>query len=164
LNIINKEINKDILNLSPNYIAAQLYKNNSYFKKGLKRNNTAKIDDFNFNTNLNDNAKENIIFSERQQNKKKSFFNDINNNKNFNNKKKQYKGKNTFRKFFSERNAKYGMDWINTVINKKLNENLNNNNDLSKKQLKLKLNQLGVNYKLKNGDKFFMNDKNYMNI
>jgi len=164
LNTMNKEVNKEIFNLSPNYIAAQLYKNNSYFKKGLKRNYTAKIDDTIFKTNLNDIAKEDIIFSERQKNKNKKFFNDINNNVNFNNKKKQYKRKNSFRKFFNERNAKYGMNWINTVINKKLNENLNNKNDLSKKQLKLKLAQLGVNYNLKNEDKFFMNDKNYLNI
>jgi len=164
LNTMNKEVNKEIFNLSPNYIAAQLYKNNSYFKKGLKRNYTAKIDDTIFKTNLNDIAKEDIIFSERQKNKNKKFFNDINNNVNFNNKKKQYKRKNSFRKFFNERNAKYGMNWINTVINKKLNENLNNKNDLSKKQLKLKLAQLGVNYNLKNEDKLFMNDKNYLNI
>ena len=158
LNTMNKEVNKEIFNLSPNYIAAQLYKNNSYFKKGLKRNYTAKIDDTIFKTNLNDIAKEDIIFSERQKNKNKKFFNDINNNVNFNNKKKQYKRKNSFRKFFNERNAKYGMNWINTVINKKLNENLNNKNDLSKKQLKLKLTQLGINYKFKNEDKFFMNN------
>ena len=164
LNTMNKEVNKEIFNLSPNYIAAQLYKNNSYFKKGLKRNYTAKIDDTIFKTNLNDIVKEDIIFSERQKNKNKKFFNDINNNMNFNNKKKQFKRKNSFRKFFNERNAKYGMNWINTVINKKLNENLNNKNDLSKKQLKLKLAQLGVNYNLKNEDKFFMNDKNYLNI
>ena len=156
LNTMNREVNKEIFNLSPNYIAAQLYKNNSYFKKGLKRNYTAKIDDNIFNTNLNDYAKENILFSERQKNKNKNFFNDINNNKNFNNEKKQYKKKNSFRKFFNERNAKYGMNWINTVINKKLNENLNNKNDLTKKQLKLKLTLLGENSNLKNDDKFFM--------
>ena len=161
---VNKEVNKEIFNLSPNYIAAQLYKNNSYFKKGLKRNYTAKINDTIFNTNLNENAKENIIFSERQNKKNKKIFNEINNNMNFNNIKKQYKRKNSFRKIFNERNAKYGMNWINTVINKKLNENLNNKNDLSKKQLKLKLTQLGFNCNLKNDDKFFMNDKNYLNI
>jgi len=159
LNNMNKEVNKEIFNISPNYIASQLYNNNSYFKKGLKRNYTAKIDENVLSTNLNDNTKENIIFSERQKNKNKKFFNDINNNK-----KKHHKTKNSFRKFFNERNGKYGMNWINTVINKKLNENLNNKNDLSKKQLKLKLAQIGVNYKLKNEDKFFMNDKNYMNI
>ena len=156
LNTMNREVNKEILNLSPNYIAAQLYKNNSYFKKGLKRNYTAKIDDNIFNTNLNDYAKENILFSERQKDKNKKFFNDINNNKNFNNKKKQNKMKNSFRKFFNERNAKFGMNWINTVINKKLYENLNNKNDLTKKQLKLKLTLLGENCNLKNDDKFFM--------
>ena len=158
LNTMNKEVNKEIFNLSPNYIAAQLYKNNSFFKKGLKRNYTAKIDDTIFNTNINDNAKEDIIFSERQKNKNKNFFNVINDNMNFNNKKKHYKRKNSFRKFFNERNAKLGKNWINTAINKKLNENLNNKNDLSKKQLKLKLTQLGINYKFKNEDKFFMNN------
>ena len=164
LNTMNKEVNNEIFNLSPNYIAAQIYKNNSYFQKGLKRNYTAKIDDTIFKTNLNDNAKENIMLSETKKNKNKNFFSDINNNNNFNNKKKQYKRKNSFRKFFNERNVKYGINWINTVINKKFNENLNNKNDLSKKQLKLKLTQLGVNCNLKNEDKFFMNDKNYINI
>ena len=164
LNTMNKKVNKEYFNLSPNYIASQLYKNNSYFKKSLKRNYTAKINDNIFNTNLNDNAKENIIFFERQKNKNKKLFNVINNNKDYNNKKKQYKIKNSFRKFFNERNAKYGMNLINTVLNKKLNENLNNKNDLSKKQLKLKLTQLGIDYKFKNEEKLFMNNKNYINI
>lgn len=161
LNTMNKEVKKEHFNLSPNYIAAQLYKNNSYFQKGLKRNFTAKINENIFNTNLNDNVIENIIFSERQKNRNKKFLNNIiKKNNNFNSKKKNYKKNNSFRTFFNERNAKYGMNWINTVTNKKLNENLNNKNELNKKQLKIKLTQLGV----RNDDKFFTNDKKYINI
>ena len=150
-----KILNKDISNLSPNLIAAQLYKNNSYFPKRLKRNYTAK-----FHKDIN----ENRILSEKNENKKIFFtLNDnyINNNNNINNNspKKTTIKNNSFRKLYNNKN--YELNWINTIANNKNNFKIINinKNEMSKKQLKLKLAELETNYKLKNDCKLFTKNK-----
>ena len=141
-----KIMNKDISNLSPNLIAAQMYKNNSYFNKKLKRNCTAKL-----NKNISINA--NKMLSKKNDNKK--IFKTIKNKKNnTNNTKKKIINNNSFRKLLNNKNIE--MNWMNTII-KNNNKNFKtikiNKKDLSKKQLKLKLAEIEINNKLRNDDK-----------
>ena len=128
-----KPPNKVIYNYSSNFIAAELYKNNSFFPKKLKRNYTAK---------LNNIIRTNKIFSFNESNKKN--FQTLNNNK----KKKISKKNKSMRKIFNYRNNNCFYNWINTGITKE--NTIINNNNLSKKQLKIKLNELESIYKLKN--------------
>ena len=149
-----KILNKEISNLSPNLIAAQLYKNNSYFPKRLKRNYTAK-----FHKDIN----ENRILSEKNENKKIFFTvndNYINNNNiNNNSPKKTTIKNNSFRKLYNNKN--YELNWINNITNNKNNFKIINinKNEMSKKQLKLKLAELESNYKLKNDCKLITKNK-----
>lgn len=136
-----KTINKERITLSPNLIAAQLYKHSSFFQKGLKRNYTAK---------LNNKIKSFKAFSNSKDANKNAFKTMINN------KKKLFHKNKSLRKIFN-RNKNFGFNWINTVIN---NENkIINKNELSKKQLKLKLTELESNYKLKNERNHFIKEK-----
>lgn len=151
-------LNVESINLSPNLIAANLYKNNSFFQKGLKRNYTAKIES-NIFTNHNISNK---IFSEKKENKNKKIFKVLSDNEeeNFIIKRNLYNN-NSFKKLFENRNKNYDINWMNTIMNikNKFNENISNKNDLSKKQLKLKLAQLEINYKFKKENKLFLNGK-----
>ena len=145
INIINKEIS----NISPNLIAAQLYKNNSYFNKRLKRNFTATI---------NKNIKANEILSPKNDNRK--LFKTLkNNNINSKSPKNTITNKSEFRKFFNDKN--FELNWINTILNNKNHFKIINinKNDFSKRQLKLKLAELEINNKLKNDGKLFTNNK-----
>ena len=132
-----KLLNNEISNLSPILIAAKLYKNNTYFTKRLKRNFTSKV-------NKNINIKR--ILSEKNENKKTVY--SLNNN-NKNNSKKTSVKINSFRKLKNNNNSE--LNWINTVINSKNNfKNIKiNKNGMNKKQLKVKLAELEINYKLK---------------
>ena len=142
-----KILNKENNNLSPNLIAAQLYRNNSYFQKGLKRNYTAKI---------NNKFKANKILTTKEASPK--IFNTLNTINNNSTKKLSQKNK-SFRKLFNYRNSIFGINWINTIISKE--NKILNRNELSKKQLKLKLTELETNYKLRNDSNLLIKDKKY---
>lgn len=136
-----KTINKERIALSPNLIAAQLYKHSSFFQKGLKRNYTAK---------LNNKIKSFKAFSNSKDANKNAF-------KTMNNNTKKLFHKNKSLRKILNRNENFGFNWINTVIN---NENkIINKNELSKKQLKLKLTELESNSKLKNERNYFIKEK-----
>ena len=141
-----KNLKKGIYNYSSNYIAAELYKNNSLFPKGLKRNYTAK---------LNNTIRANEIFSSNEANKKD--FKTINNS---NNKKKFSKKNKSMRKIFNYRNNNCFYNWVNTGITKE--NTIINNINLSKKQLKIKLNELESVYKLKNDPNKQVKTKKYI--
>ena len=142
-----KIFNKDNSNLSPNLIAAQLYRNTSYFQKGLKRNYTAKI---------NNKFEKNTIETMKNANQKK--FKTLNNINNNSTKKLSQKNK-SFRKLFNFRNVNFGINWINTLINKE--NKILNKNEISKKQLKLKLTELEANFKFRNDSNLLIKDKKY---
>lgn len=136
-----KAINRERIALSPNLIAAELYRHSSFFQKGLKRNYTAK---------LNNKMKSFKAFSNSKDANKNSF-----KTINYNTKKLFHKNK-SLRKILN-RNENFGFNWINTVIN---NENkIANKHELSKKQLKLKLTELEANCKLKNERNYFIKEK-----
>ena len=139
LRTINKD-KIDKINLSPNLIAAQLYRHNSFFQKGLKRNYTAK---------LNNKTKSINSFLSIKDTNKNNILKSINNNK-------LYLKNKSLRKIVN-RNENFGLNWIKTKIN---NENkIINKKELSKKQLKLKLTELETNYKLRNDYNLFINEK-----
>ena len=148
LKIMNSQIN----NISPNLIAAQLYKNNSFLNKRLKRNYTAKL-----NKNINTNT--NKILSEKKEDKK-NFNTLINNNINSSSPKNRILNKNVFRKFFNN-TKNIELNWMNTVINNKNNFKIINinKNELSKKQLKLKLAEIEVSHKIRNDGKLYEKTK-----
>ena len=141
-----KSLKKGIYNYSSTFIAAELYKNNSLFPKGLKRNYTAK---------LNNTIRTNKIFSSNEVNNKN--FNTINNS---NNKKKFSKKNKSMRKIFNYRNNNCFYNWVNTGITKE--NTIINNINLSKKQLKIKLNELESVYKLKNDPNKQVKTKKYI--
>ena len=139
LRTINKD-KIDKINLSPNLVAAQLYRHNSFFQKGLKRNYTAK---------LNNKTKSINSFLSIKDTNKNNILKSINNNK-------LYLKNKSLRKIVN-RNENFGLNWIKTKIN---NENkIINKKELSKKQLKLKLTELETNYKLRNDYNLFINEK-----